>query len=108
MPTSTSTSPAATPRAPRRLGRLALHEARDELDAHAGHPLEDAVVLRGEDGRRREEGDLPAGADGAVDGAHRDLRLAEADVAAHQPVHRLVGDHVRRDLAKDGCWSGVG
>ena len=70
---------------------LRRHEARDHLDPHreVAEPLaERVVVLLGEDRRRREEQHLPAVHGDGERGAHRDLRLAEADVAADEPVHR--------------------
>ena len=45
-------------------------------------------MLVGEDGRRRQHRHLIAGVDRLERGAHRDLGLAEADVAAQQAVHR--------------------
>ena len=52
------------------------------------------VVLLGQQRGGREERDLLAAGDGDEGGAQRDLGLAEADVAAHQAVHRLRRDHV--------------
>ena len=72
-----------------RLGRLA--EARDHLDADgevAVARLERVPVLLGEDRRRAEDERLLAVDGGGEGGAHGDLRLAEADVAADEPVHR--------------------
>ena len=92
-----------------RLGRP-LDEARDELDAHVGHPLQqDAVVLRGEDGRRREERDLPARADGAVD-----ARIATSVLPKPTSPHtsRSIGCVLSIMSAatspKTVVWSGVG
>ena len=70
--------------------------------AHLGHldrPLAEAVhqglvVLLGQQRGRRQKGNLLAARDGDKGGAQRDLGLAETDVAAHQPVHRLRRDHV--------------
>ena len=67
-------------------------EARDHLDAHgevAEALAERVPVLLGEDRRRREHQHLLAVDRDRERGAHRDLRLAEADVAADEPVHRL-------------------
>ena len=67
-------------------------EARDHLDAHrevAVAVAERVPVLLGEDrGRAEDEHLAPVDRDreGGPDG---DLRLAEADVAADEPVHRL-------------------
>ena len=72
-----------------RLGRLA--EARDHLDADgevAVARLERVPVLLGEDRRRAEDERLLAVDRGGERGAHGDLGLAEADVAADEPVHR--------------------
>ena len=86
----TSTLPAAeVGEDPLRL--LRRHEARDHLDAHrevAEALAERVVVLLGEDRRRREQQHLPAVHGDGERGAHRDLGLAEADVAADEPVHR--------------------
>ena len=74
-----------------RLGLLRRHEARDHLDAHrevAEALAECVVVLLGEDRGRREQQHLPAVDGDGEGGAHRDLGLAEADVAADEPVHR--------------------
>src|SRR6266540_595683 len=66
-------------------------EARDHLHAHrkvAVACAEGMPVLLGEDRRRREHQRLlPVDCDGEG-GADRNLCLAEADVAAHEPVHR--------------------
>ena len=70
---------------------LRRHEPRDHLDAHreVAEPLAERVeVLLGEDRRRREEQHLAAVDGDGERGAHRDLGLAEADVAADEPVHR--------------------
>ena len=48
---------------------------------------EGVVVLLGEDGRRDKHGDLLAAHDGLERGSERDLGLAVADIAAHEPVH---------------------
>ena len=40
-------------------------------------------------------------------GAQRHLGLAEADVAAHQAVHRLACDHVGDTASIAAAWSGV-
>ena len=74
---------------PRLVGARA--EAGDHLDAHGKVAValaEGVPVLLGEDRRRAEhEGLLPVQS-GRERRAHCDLRLAEADVAADEPVHR--------------------
>ena len=80
------------------LGRLA--QARDALDdeGQVGEALaEGAEVLLGEDRRRHQHHHLLAVGGGLDRGAQGDLGLAEADVAADQPVHRLLGLHVPLD-----------
>ena len=80
------------------LGRLA--QARDALDPErqVGEPLaEGAEVLLGEDRRRHQHHHLLAVGGGLDRGAQRDLGLAEADVAADQPVHRPLRLHVALD-----------
>ena len=75
--------------------------AAEQLDGHgpAREPLPEArVVLLGQHGRRRQDRHLAA-AERALEGrAQRHLRLPEAHVAAHEPVHRRrafqVGLHV--------------
>ena len=72
-----------------RLGRLA--ESRDHLDVQrevAEALAERVPVLLGEDRRRAEHEHLLAVDGDGERGADRDLRLAEADVAADEPVHR--------------------
>jgi hypothetical protein len=72
-------------------------EAREHLDAHRllGHAAaEGLVVLLGQDRGRHEHRGLLAGQHRLEDRAHRDLGLAEADVADEQPVHRPLGLHV--------------
>ena len=76
-------------------------EARDVLDRErvvAQALGEGAEVLLGEDRGRHEHQHLLAGVGGLEGGAQRDLRLAVADVAADQPVHRALGLHVPLDL----------
>jgi len=66
-------------------------EARDHLDTHgevAVARAEGVPVLLREDRRRREHQRLLAVDRDGERGADRDLRLAEADVAADEPVHR--------------------
>ena len=80
------------------LGRLA--QPRDPLDheGQVGEALaEGAEVLLGEDRRRHQHQHLLAVGGGLDRGPQRHLGLAEADVAADQPVHRLIGLHVALD-----------
>ena len=77
------------------LGRLA--QPGDPLDdeGQVGEPLaEGAEVLLGEDRRRHQHHHLLAVGGGLDRGAQGDLGLAEADVAADQPVHRPLPLHV--------------
>jgi hypothetical protein len=69
-------------------------EHRD-LDREAGEAVgEGGEVLAGEQGRGHQHGRLLVVLDRLEDGAHRDLGLAEADVGAHQAVHRPRQLHV--------------
>ena len=80
------------------LGRAA--QPRDALDAEGkiGKALaEGAAMLLGEDRRRHEHHHLPSVGGGLDRGAQRHLGLAEADVAADQPVHRALRLHVALD-----------
>ena len=66
-------------------------EPRDHLDANrevAVALAERVPMLLGENRRRREHQRLPAVDGNRKRGADRDLGLAEADVAAHEAVHR--------------------
>ncbi len=83
-----------------RVDLLLRLEAREHF--HLQRPVgeavaEVAVVLFGEQGGRHQHRDLLAGRGGDERGAHRDFGLAETDVAADHPVHRLrageVADH---------------
>ena len=74
------------------LGRAA--HAGDELDPQrevAEAVAERLQVLLREHGRRCQHEHLAAAARDLEGGAQRDLRLAEADVAADQAVHRAIG-----------------
>jgi len=82
-------------------GLLAGAEARQRFDPH--RPVREAVgeavlVLLREQGGRHQHDDLFAGLHGDERCAHRDLCLAEADIAADHAVHRLlateIGDHL--------------
>ena len=89
-------------------------EPRDRLDPHrevAEAVSERAAMLLGEDGGRRQHQHLAAAGDGLECAPQRDLGLAEADVAADQPVHRalllhVLGDRVDRTLLVVGLLEG--
>ena len=51
-------------------------------------------VLARQQRRRHHHGDLLAVDGGVKSGAHRDFGFAEADIAAHQPVHRTAGRQI--------------
>jgi hypothetical protein len=79
-------------------------EAGQRLDADrvVGHPLAEAlVVLLGEHGGGDEDRDLRLATAERKGGAHRQLGLAVAHVAADEPVHRLGRAHVAGDLRRD-------
>jgi hypothetical protein len=62
---------------------------------HVGEAVAEVlVVLLGQQRGRAQDGHLLAVGHGDEGGAHGDLGLAEADVAADQAVHRLAGFHV--------------
>ena len=80
------------------LGRR--HKARGVRDLDRQAPealLEGAVMLAGEKRRRHDDGDLLAGDRRREGRPQRDLGLAEADVAAHEPVHRPPDAKVLHD-----------
>ena len=64
-----------------------------------------AMLLR-QDLRRRHQRSLVARADGLHRGKRRDDRLAAADVALQQPVHRLRAGEVGADLRPDALLRG--
>ena len=69
----------------------------EQLDAHRviGHPLAERVkMLLGEHGRGHQHRHLPAVHHRLERGANGHFGLAESDVAANQPVHRLGLFHV--------------
>ena len=83
----------------RQRGNGFLAGAKARQLGHLDRPLAEAVadrlvVLLGQQRGRRQQRDLLAAEHGDEGGAQRDLGLAEADVAADQPVHRLGRDHV--------------
>ena len=72
-------------------------QARGLRDLHrkAAEALgEGLVVLARQQRGRHDDRDLLAADRGDEGGAQRDLGLAEADVAADQPVHRLAGAEI--------------
>ncbi len=84
----------------RRGGLARVAEARKPLHAHrqVGEAVaEVAQVLLHQKRRGRKHRHLLAGLGGSVRGAHGDLGLAEADIAAHDAVHRAlagkIGEH---------------
>ena len=101
VPTTTSSVPSESRR------RTPLHvlgraEAGEEVDRDRKRreaTLQRPEVLVGEDRRRREEGGLLPVEDALEEGPHRDLGLPVADVAAEEPVHRLVRLHVALHVA---------
>ena len=86
------------------LGRLGLgrgdqpRQAAD-LDREALEALDEVrIMLAGEQGGRADQRDLIARHRRDERGAQRHLGLAEADVAAHQPVHRLAAPQIVEHL----------
>ena len=72
---------------------------RLDADRVAGEAVGERVaVLRREQRRRGEHGDLLAVLDRLERGADGDLGLAEPDVAAHEAVHRVRPLHVGLDV----------
>ena len=70
--------------------------------------LEGAGVLAGEQRGRRDQRHLLAVHGGDEGGAERHLRLAEADVAADEPVHRAAGlTRSSRVASIAAIWSSV-
>ena len=66
-----------------------MRESCADLDRQAGEAFgERAEMLARQQRRRHHHGDLRAGHRGDEGGAQRHLGLAEADIAADQPVHR--------------------
>jgi len=108
--------------ADRRLQQLV--GADDDVDGAVGQPVDDAldllgatkarqaldlngpvgetvgqvlIVLLGQQGGGDQHGDLSAAVDGDEGGAHGDLSLTEADIAADHAVHGLGVGHVAED-----------
>ena len=88
------------------LGRfLRRHHARQLRDLHrqTGKALgERAEMLPRQQRRRHHHRDLRARHRGDEGGAQRDLGLAEADIAADQPIHRPAGGEVLQHVG-DGA-----
>ena len=95
-------------REPRGLARSAQAAGLDEVAEH--RPQRPRVLLREHLGRRQEHG-LAAGVDDLQHRAHRDQRLAGADLALEQPVHGRGGGELLGDLLADlllSCGQGEG
>ena len=76
-------------------------EARDHLDLNreGGHAAREGIeVLLGQHGGGHQHGHLLAILDGLEGRAQRHLGLAEADIAADQPIHRLDQLHIVLDV----------
>ncbi len=66
-----------------------------DIERQAAKTVDEGLeMLAGEERRRHHDGDLAAVHGGDEGGAERHFRLAEADVAADQPVHRPAGDEI--------------
>ena len=77
------------------LGRADHARELADVDRQAGEALAEVLgVLAREQRRRRDDRGLLAVDRRGEGGAQRDLGLAEADVAAHQPVHRPAGGEI--------------
>ena len=73
------------------------------LDRQPGEALrEGAEMLARQQRGGHHHGDLRAGHGGDEGGAQRDLGLAEADIAADQPVHRPAGRQILQHVG-DGA-----
>ena len=93
MPMTMSTLPSSMPAAP---ALCSLAERKRDSSAILHRPVGEAVgesleVLLGEQRGGHQHRDLLAVHHRDEGGAQRDLGLAEADIAADQPVHRLAG-----------------
>ena len=104
VPMTMLTLPSAMPRGPRRPpSRSTMRESCADLDRQAGETRrERAEMLARQQRGRHHDGDLRAGHRGDEGGAQRDLGLAEADIAADQPVHRPAGGEVLQHVG-DGA-----
>ena len=100
VPTTTSTEPSASP-ASTSPGLGVGQEPAEQLhlDREAGEAVGEGLgVLAGQQGGGHQHGGLVAVLDRLEDGPDGHLGLAEADVAADQPVHGLGPLHVGLDL----------
>lgn len=76
-------------------------------DRHVCKPVAEGLcMLFGQQGCRRQQGNLFAPHDGDKGRPQGDFSFAEADVTANQPVHRLVGRHVFHDGSDGGSLIG--
>src|SRR5690606_13525460 len=85
---------------------LGRNEPRQRRDANreAVETLPERLgVLPREKGRRHDDRDLLAAGDGREGGAESDFRLAEADIAADEPIHGAA----RSEILQDGFYGGV-
>ena len=100
VPTMMSTLPAARSASVSFCSALLRNRLTMSMrDREAGEALaQRLLVLERQHGRRREKRDLLAVHHRLERGAHRDLGLAVADVAAEQPVHRRRRFHVALDV----------
>ena len=72
-----------------------MRESCADPDRQAVESLREIlVVLARQQRRRHDDGDLLAVDRRAESGAQRDLGLAEADIAAHEPIHRPPGGEI--------------
>ena len=81
-------------------------KAVQRLDPHriVGEPARERLgVLLGQDRRRHQHRNLPPALHGQIGGAQRDLGLAVAHVAAHQPVHGFGRLQVGHDVVDGGA-----
>ena len=96
VPTTISTPPSARPFfTSRSFGRADHARELADVDRKAGEALAEVLrVLARQQRRRRDDRGLLAVDRRGEGGAQRDLGLAEADVAADQPVHRAAGGQI--------------
>jgi hypothetical protein len=93
-----------------RIDLLARHQPRDLRDVHriaVEAFAERGVVLARQQRGGHDDRHLLARHDRDEGGAQRHFGLAEADVAAHQPVHRPAGLQVLQRRLDGASWSSV-